>query len=120
MHSAFPSLLEATVLDANGNPVSGVDVMFAPPVQPQSGAFSNGQGAIYALTDGAGIAQAAITANGVAGTYIVQATLAAYPKIPALQFTLTNGGPPAHIYFVSVASMNRVRSCLLSSPFHWR
>ena len=29
LYSAFLSLLEATVLDANGNPVSGVDVMFA-------------------------------------------------------------------------------------------
>src|SRR4029077_8530282 len=83
----FTSPLQATVLDAYSNPVSGVTVTFTPPGTGASGSFAGG--ANTAVTDSSGIAtSAAFTANTFAGNYSVTATAPGLAS-PA-SFSLTN------------------------------
>jgi hypothetical protein len=85
--------LVAKVVDANGNPVSGVTVTFMPQ--------GNGAGCVFAggvntaVTDVNGLAtSAAITANGIVGSYLVQAWVGTWPPVPGAvgpaTFTLSN------------------------------
>jgi adhesin/invasin len=71
--TAFPEVLQATLTDASGNPVSGVPVVFQAPLAG-AGATFGGTASVTVMTDQQGKAAAAITANNVAGTYIVTAT----------------------------------------------
>jgi hypothetical protein len=86
--------LSVLVTDANGNPVSGVTVTFAP--QGQQAAFCTFAGGVNtAVTNAQGVAtSAAITANGSIGTYQVQAWVGTYPPAPGAVgpaiFTLSN------------------------------
>jgi alpha-tubulin suppressor-like RCC1 family protein len=76
INGKMPSVLQATVTDASGNPVSGVQVTFnAPGVEPTS-SFS-GSSIAFATTDSAGNAVApALTADGMAGgPYTVTASV---------------------------------------------
>jgi len=79
-------LLYVEVTDAYGNLVTGVAVTFSAPQSGASGAWS----AVTTVpTDVFGIATSpAFTANGIAGTFAVTATVAGVPA-PA-RFTLTN------------------------------
>ncbi|MBI5472165.1 MAG: Ig-like domain-containing protein [Ignavibacteriae bacterium] len=87
VNTPFPIPLRATVKDAFANPVAGVLVTW------------RGQGIIgdpVAVTDSAGVASIVCRANGVAGTYIVNATVIGVAA-PA-SFVLANlPGPPAFI-----------------------
>jgi uncharacterized protein (TIGR03437 family) len=92
--TSFPSTLQATVKDANGNVVPGVSVTFA---VPASGASGNFAGSATVTTDNSGFATApAFTANAVAGSYAVTASA---PGVGALAvFNLTNSaGAPAAV-----------------------
>jgi hypothetical protein len=85
--------LVAKVVDANGNPVSGVTVTFMP--QGNQALCSFAGGVNTAVTDVNGLAtSAAITANGIVGSYQVQAWVGAWPPIPGAVgpaiFTLSN------------------------------
>ncbi len=90
----FPTALQATVTDAFGNFLSGVNVTFAAPGGGASGTFG---GPATVTTNRSGVAVApAFTANGTAGSYTVTAT-AAGVVMPA-NFSLTNNpGLPASI-----------------------
>jgi adhesin/invasin len=70
--TVFGSPLQVSVTDAAGNPVSGVPVTFAAPASGPSGTFG-GQVTVTANTDVQGRAQAVITANNIAGSYVVTA-----------------------------------------------
>jgi hypothetical protein len=78
----FPNALQATVKDANGNPVAGTTVTFSAP--------ASGAGAILssttAVTNGSGVASITASANNLAGSYLVTATVGSV----STTFSLTN------------------------------
>ncbi len=87
--------LTVSVVDTYGNPVSGVVVTFVPPATGASASVGTGT----ATTEAEGKASLAVTANAVAGTYVVNATIAGV-STPA-SFTLTNlPGSPGSIAVV--------------------
>jgi adhesin/invasin len=80
--------LEAEVLDAFGNPVSGVKVIFTAPASGASGSFSRKTTAT-ATTNGKGVATApAFTANNQAGSFSVTASVTGIASTAS--FSLTN------------------------------
>ena len=84
--TAFPNALQAAVTDLAGNPVSGVIVTFHAP--------STGAGAVLstytAVTNAVGLANVTATANSIAGSYAV---IASVGDASAL-FSLTNTPSP--------------------------
>ncbi len=95
VNTAFATNLQAIVVDAFSNPVSGVNVTFTPPITGASGTFAGG--ANTAVTNASGIATAAVfTANATAGAYIVTATAAGVAA--GANYNLTNSpGAPASV-----------------------
>jgi len=84
--SAFGKLLQALVTDSDGNPVADASVTFAVPSFGPTGSFD---ASATVPTNALGIATApAFTANDIAGTFAVTATVAGVAA-PA-RFTLTN------------------------------
>jgi YD repeat-containing protein len=81
--TAFGQPLKVKVADGVGTPTAGATVTFAPPA---SGASANCSAA--SPTDASGVTQTSCTANGVTGSYVVNATVAGVPA-PAV-FALTN------------------------------
>ena len=82
----FPSPLVAVVKDANGDPMSGITVTFAPSCSGSACAtFVSGSSA---TTDAHGQATVSVDANGSAGVYAVTASVAAVTT-PA-SFSLSN------------------------------
>jgi hypothetical protein len=87
VNTAFTAL-QATVKDANNNPVNGVSVTFTAPASGASGAFGGSATAI-ATTNSSGVATApALTANGQTGSYSVTANVTGTSL--AAGFSLTN------------------------------
>jgi hypothetical protein len=73
--------LSVKVVDANGNPVSGVTVTFMPKGNQALCSFAGGVNS--AVTNAQGVAtSAAITANGVVGSYLVEAWVGTWPPVP--------------------------------------
>ncbi len=93
--AGFKTALQVKVTDAHGNPISGITVTFAVEQNGAAGATFTSQSSV--LTGPTGIAQApALTANGSAGTFTVEAWVDGLAN-PAV-FTLTNvAGPAANI-----------------------
>jgi len=89
--TAFPLRLSARAQDAAGNPVKGVQVVWSAPVSGASGSFA--AGGSTASTDSNGVATSGVfTANSVAGSYSVVASLPAGPATAAFSLTNTIGG----------------------------
>jgi hypothetical protein len=88
--TAFEAPLVATVLDSNQNPVSGASVTFAAPLTGASGAFASHSTATETdTTNTSGVATSStFTADAMAGSYVVTATLAGIAT--AASFSLTN------------------------------
>ncbi|MBM3736087.1 MAG: hypothetical protein FJW39_09900, partial [Acidobacteria bacterium] len=86
--AAFAFALQAKVLDAGGNPVSGVTVTFTPPASGASATLSSAT----AVTNASGNAQVNATANLVAGTYNVIAAAPGVATPAAFALTNTAGG----------------------------
>ena len=86
--SNFQTPIQAKVIDANGNPISGVMVNFSTPSAGPSALFGNSTNA-SSVTDASGVATApAVTANGQTGTYTLVARV---PSLPSeADFSLTN------------------------------
>jgi hypothetical protein len=94
----FLSAFSVFVQDANGLSVVGATVTFTAPSSGASGTFSNGQNSIQVVTDSGGTAQATMTANQIAGTFNVTATLGTL----SYTWTVTSiPGVPAHLTVVS-------------------
>lgn len=92
VNAAFATNLQAIVVDAFSNPVSGVNVTFTPPITGASGAFAGGVNT--AVTNASGIATAAVfTANATAGSYTVSATAAGVSTGASFNLTNTPGAP---------------------------
>jgi hypothetical protein len=97
--TAYSSVLEATVEDEYGNPVSGVAVTFQAPTQGATGTFA-GVGSVTVMTDANGVAVApALTAGTMAGSFEVTASVNGV-TMPA-SFSLTN------LAILSVASTSK-------------
>ncbi len=89
--TAFPLRLSALAQDAAGNPVKGVQVVWSAPVSGASGTFA--AGGSTASTDSNGVATSGVfTANSVAGTFSVVASLPAGPATATFSLTNTIGG----------------------------
>src|SRR6202167_2576310 len=88
--TAFEEPLVATVLDSNQNPVNGASVTFTAPLTGPSGAFaSNSTATETDITNTSGVATSStFTADAMAGSYVVTATLAGVAT--AASFSLTN------------------------------
>ena len=110
--ATFTDPLRVLVTDANGAPVSGATVAFT--ATPSGGGASATLSAGTATTNASGIASLTATANAVAGSYTVSATLAALT--PAV-FTLTNVGPPASITYVNGGNATDPQLAPLSTAF---
>ncbi|MGH8172940.1 MAG: Ig-like domain-containing protein, partial [Rhodanobacteraceae bacterium] len=80
----FDNPLEVQVLDMNGDPMSGVTVVFSAPADGASAVLSDTE----VETDGNGFASITATANTIAGTYTVSASVEGVDT-PA-SFTMTN------------------------------
>lgn len=101
VNSAFVNRLVATVRDAGGNFVSGATVTFTAPASGASGAFVGGVNT--ALTNASGVATSAVfTANSVAGSYNVTASVPGAPTPAGFALTNTSAGPPLAISGASV------------------
>jgi len=88
----FPTALGVQVVDAYGNGVTGSPVVFTAPSSGASGTFANNTVTTTATTDINGDALATtLTANGVPGSYAVNAATAG---IAPVNFNLTNSGNP--------------------------
>src|SRR5262249_31045010 len=72
--TAFPSSLQVTVKDSNGDVLSGVAVTFTAPNAGASATLSNGSAA---TTNASGVASITATANGTVGPYSVTASVGA-------------------------------------------
>jgi sugar lactone lactonase YvrE len=106
----FAQPLQATVLDANSNPISGATVTFTAPASGASATLS----AAAAQTDSNGHATVMVTANGAPGTYSV--TAAAGGVAAFTSFLLTNlTGSVGQIAFVQQPS-NTAAGAVISPP----
>ena len=90
------SRLVALVTDANGIALSGVTVSYGVPSSGASATLTPAGGT--ATTNASGLASIAASANATPGSYQVSATA---NSLPAVQFNLTNVGPPASVTYIS-------------------
>ena len=95
--TTFPVALGVIVVDAYGNPVSGVTVTYAAPGSSPSATLS----ATTGTTDANGATSVVATADTTAGVYVVTATL---PNGTEVNFTLTNDSTPPNTITVSSGS----------------
>ncbi|HWS71259.1 MAG TPA: hypothetical protein VN605_04065, partial [Thermoanaerobaculia bacterium] len=108
INTAFATALQAKVVDAGNNPLSGISVTFAAPASGASGTFT---GSSTVLTDALGLATApAFTANATAGSYNVTATAGAL----STTFALTNTAGAAAIL---TANAGTPQSTTISTAF---
>jgi hypothetical protein len=114
VNTAFPAGLQVTVKDASNNPLSNVTVTFTVPGSGASGTFAGGL--TTGLTDTAGHAMLGVfTANTVAGTYTVTATVAGVGT-PA-NFSLTNlAGSAANIAATGGTPQSAVINTAFATP----
>jgi hypothetical protein len=110
---AFSFPLKVEVTDIHGNPVSGAAVTFTAPSTGASGAFANGTTTDTETTDANGVATSStFSANSVAGSYTVDASVAGISASAA--FALTNAaGAPTSI----TASNGSAQSTPVDSAF---
>lgn len=93
VNTAFGSALTVTVRDSGGAPVVNVPVTFSAPTSGASATFTGGVTSVTAFTDVAGVASSGpVTANGTAGSYLVDAWIANDSSVPGVLFQLTNTG----------------------------
>jgi len=96
----YPSPLKASVQDALGNGVPGIQVTFAAPASGASVSFPGGS---YAVTDSTGVAAVSVVANPQVGSFQVTATAPAVGGQAV--FSLTNiTGSANHLSFVQQPS----------------
>ena len=95
--SAYALPLVARVADDGGRPLAGVAVTFAAPATGASVTFAGGAGTVLVTTDSGGLAASpALTANSIAGAFVVTASVGS----ASVGFALTNtGGAPQTIAF---------------------
>lgn len=85
--TAFSTGLQVVVTNPNGGLVSGATVVFAGPTFGAGPEFSGAGTSQSATTNASGIATLGVQANGLAGNYLVNASVGALPPVA---FTLRN------------------------------
>jgi hypothetical protein len=105
--------MTVSVADSGGNGVSGANVTFSAPTSGASGTFTGGGTTVSVVTNSSGAATSpTFTANTIAGSYSVTASVAGIAT--AASFSLTNNpGPPAGI----TATAGTSQSVLIGSAF---
>lgn len=99
VNTAFGAPFSVIVKDSGGNPVSGAVVTFTAPGSGASGSFSGGVNQATTNTSGIATTAAAFTANGIAGSYTLTASIGGGLTT---SFSLVNRpGPPASIQAAS-------------------
>jgi hypothetical protein len=99
--TAFAAPLAVTVSDVNNVPVSGVTVTFTAPNPGPSGTFAGGVDT--AVTNANGVATSVVfTANSIAGSYTVNATVPGLDS--SATFSLTNDNPVPTLTAISPTS----------------
>lgn len=114
---AFSAPLQALVVDAGGNLISGASVTFTvnPAGNGAGAVFSNSTAAITVTTNISGLAMAQITANDVAGAYTV--TAMAGTGGASTSFSLANiPGPAASASVVSGSGQSAIIGQSFSNP----
>lgn len=107
----FSSPFGLQVTDVFGNPVAGVAVTFTPPASGASSSLDPNP----AISDANGTVQTTATANTIAGTYNVSATVSGVPT--PMIFELTNAaGPAAGVGSLSGSGQGAVTGTAFSSP----
>jgi hypothetical protein len=108
----------ATVKDAGGNPLSGVNVTFTAPGSGPSGTFAGGGNTAIVPTNAFGQAISPVfTANGTAGgPYTVNATVSGVGT-PATYSVTNTGGAPASITATSGSGQSAQTNAALAAPF---
>ncbi len=96
-YTAFAAPLQAIVKNLHGTPIPGVVVNFIAQATTATGTFPGGVSSAGVLTDSNGLATSPVlTANGKAGTFVVNARVSGVSS--AVQFSMTNTAPlPASI-----------------------
>lgn len=111
VNQAVAPAISVVVLDTLGDPIPGVSVSFAAPASGASASFSPNP----AITDANGVAHVVTTANTIAGTYDVTATVSGVS--PPLVFSLTNtAGPAASVGSLSGSGQGAVTGNAFTSP----
>jgi hypothetical protein len=114
--TVFPSPLVALVIDAFGNSVPGVTVMFAGPGSGASVTFPNGASAV---TDAAGRVSVPFAANATAGSYNVTGTVAGVAQ--PVSFALTNNpGAPSKLITISGGGQSTTVDTTFANPLFVR
>jgi hypothetical protein len=114
INTAFSTPLQATVTDAAGKPVNGVQMMFTAPTSGPSGLFG-GRSTTTVATDAQGHATATITANRMAeGPYGVVASAANVTG--SAVFVLTNVLPGASQLVFVHQPTNTVAGQVINPP----
>lgn len=91
----YPTPLRAAVYDASGAPVAGASVTFTVPASGASGNFG-GSASTTVVTDATGLTPAVVvTANAVAGTYAVSASVAGVTQPARFLLNTYSGGGSA-------------------------
>jgi len=107
--------LSVVVLDALGDPVPGITVTFAAPTSGASATFAPNP----VTTDANGVAQVTTTANTIAGTYQVTATVSGVAA--PIVFTLVNQpGAPASAGNLSGSGQGAVAGAAFATPLGLR
>src|SRR5262249_273888 len=109
--SAFNSPLVAVVKDAAGNPASGASVTYAAPSQTGASATLS---TTTVTSDSAGFVSVGATANSIAGSYDVTATLSGKPPVTFKLANVASG--PAQIFIVSGTPQHTQPSTAFSTP----
>jgi uncharacterized protein (TIGR03437 family) len=108
----FPQALVATVTDSQGNPVPSVTVTFSAPAQPGPSAALTPPGPY--TTDSSGKVTVTATANQLAGTYNVTASISVNGTTASDAFSLTNtAGLPSTLTITGGSG----QSTAINSPF---
>jgi len=108
VHQAFAAPLAVHVADAGGNAVVNTTVTFTPPAEGASAVLS----AATATTDANGDAQVDASANAIAGSYVIAASIDGVAT--PVQFELTN--TPGPVWTVEVQGSG-LQSAVVGQPF---
>jgi hypothetical protein len=104
----FANALEVLVTDVNGDPVPDVTVTFAAPASGASAVLSSDT----ATTDATGRASVTATANTVAGSYVVNASVEGVDTPASFNLTNTAGAAAA-----TIAALGAAQSAVVGMPF---
>ena len=120
VNTAFSIGLDAKAVDSNNQGINCLTVRFDAPTNPAnpSATFVNGSNSITVTTNYYGTYYLnSLTANNVAGTFTVTATLPDYPAIPPAYYHLTNFSDPATISVTNGDNQASVISSDFANPF---